>query len=364
MPHTIAKMVRTWSRKYKFTTSNINIDKATTEEIDKLLEAAENDYPSKYEQIESQIDFLTSKLYHEYEITKYPPYKSYRFRLRDWLNNVENEADRKTLFELAPRIFFLGQNEYLSLYHSSFNGPIARWLIDQENIDITHDDAQSFLQSAIPSTWFCAITDSMQIARFYHVNQLEGVDLRPDFRILTRFANKTRVVDYMNKNNPPLKRIVLLEDFVATGSQMEKAVRFASTLQTSSPIPILLCPLVICKSGYKKAKNLVREFHNLSFEPSLILDDSVVLPISSTENEDEFFDRLRALVISSYDAVAGDKSKSNKKSPYGPFGFGAHVEQGGLILVLYTNCPDNTLPLIHHGSDTSWCPLFPRSSRV
>lgn len=362
MPHTIAEMVRRWSRSYDAPVSlSIDIDNASIEEMDKALATAENHYPSEYERIESQIDYLASRLYEDYEVTKYPPHHQFHFRLRDWLNNVSVEDTQKTLFELVPRIYFIGINEYLSLYHAAFNGPIARWLIDQENIDITQSNAQSLLQASLSATWFCAITDSMQISRFYHINQLEGTDIRPDWRVLNHFAEKDKVVEYMEKQTPPLERIVLLEDFVATGSQMEKAVRFALTLRDDSPYPVFLCPLVICHSGYERSQRLVNEFpHHLSFEPALVLDDSVLLSESAYPNEDEFYMRLRKVVNNTYSLVKGTHSKNL----YGPFGFGADKEGGGLLLVLYTNCPDNTLPLIHHKSDTPWNPIFPRSSRV
>lgn len=360
MPHTIAEMVRTWSRQYNpAAASSFDIDTVSQEEMDDALAAAGNDYPSKYERIQSQIKYLTTMLYDDYEISQYPPHQKYASRLEDWVYNVNDEEIQKTLFELAPRIFFIGQKEYLSLYHTAFNGPIARWLIDQANIDITRDDAQSCLQSSLSSTWFCAITDSMQIARFYHVNQLEGTDLRPDFRVLTHFAKPTKVIDYMKKQTPKLERIVLLEDFVATGKQMKNAVRFALTLQETSPFPVLLCPLVICRSGYDRAQSLVSEFSHLSFDPTLVLDDSVVLPQSASKNEEEFLQRLRTVVNNTYASAIGSQRAKHL------FGFGACQDRTGegLMIVLYTNCPNNTLPLIHSQSE-QWCPLFPRSSRV
>jgi len=361
MPHTIAEMVRRWSRHYDAPDSlSINIDKASIEEMDEALATADNHYPSKYERIESQIDYLTSRLYEDFEITKYPPHLQFPYRLRDWLKNVSDDDTRKTLFELAPRIYFIGRNEYLSLYHTAFNGPIARWLIDQIHIDITQANAQSLIQASLSATWFCAITDSMQISHFYHINQLEGADLRPEWRVLKRFAKKEKIVEYMQKQTPPLERIVLLEDFVATGSQIETAVRFALTLRKDPPYPVLLCPLVICRSGYERGQQLVAEFPHLSCEPAFVLDDSVFLSKSASAKEDEFFQRLRKVVNNTYSLVKGTDSKNLS----GPFGFGADQEGGGLLLVLYTNCPNNTIPLIHHTSDTPWHPIFPRSSRV
>jgi hypothetical protein len=361
MPRTIDEMVRNWSMSYDAPDSlSVNIDKASIEEMDVALATADNHYPSVYERIKSQINYLASNLYEDYEVTKYPPHHQYHQRLHAWLNNVSDEDTQKALFELAPRIYFIGINEYLSLYHTAFNGPIARWLIDQENIDITQSNAQSLLEKSLSSTWFCAITDSMLISRFYHINQLEGTDLRPDWRVLKRFTKKDKIVKYMEKRTPPVKRIVLLEDFVATGSQIKNAVRSALTLRDDAPYPVFLCPLVICRSGYEMSKQFVAEFPHLSFEPALVLDDSVVLSELAIPNEDEFYKRLRNVVNNTYNLVKGTDSKNIDSA----FGFGADRMGGGLLLVLYTNCPNNTLPLIHHKSDTPWHPIFPRSSRV
>ena len=364
MPHTVANMVRKWSRELKTANSTINIDKATPEEISKFLLKTDSEYPSKYQIIESQIDFLSSILYKEYEVTNNSQELPYPYRLRDWLNNVENENDKKTLFELAPKIFFIGQNEFSALYQSSFNGPIAHWLIDQDSIDICDRNAQKKLRNSLASTWFCAITDSMQIAKFYHSNQLNGSDIRPDFRALSKLSDKDRVINYMRSQSPKLKRIVLLEDFIATGSQMRTTVEFAATLHKNNQIPVLLTPLVICKSGYKSAQYLAKKHKNISFEPTLVLDDSIIIPINKESKEDKFIEKLRKVILKTYSSVCGETSINYYKPPYGPFGYGANTENGGLIVVLYTNCPDNTLPLIHYNSNPSWKALFPRSSRL
>ena len=44
--------------------------------------------------------------------------------------------------------------------------------------------------------------------------------------------------------------------------------------------------------------------------------------------------------------------------PYTPFGY---KRTGGLV-VMHSNTPDNSLPVIHHESDT-WAPIFKRHSR-
>ncbi len=267
---------------------------------------------------------------------------------------------RKTLFELIPRVYFIGRSEYMSLYQTVFNGAIARWLIDIDNIDICANTAKDQLQKSLASTWVCGITDSMDISGFYHINQLEGKPYRPDWNSLVKFSNKPQILKTMKKQYPQLNRIVLLEDFVGTGSQMERIVSYAATLSHSAPVPIMLCPLIICRSGYERSLELEKTYSNLTFEPTLVLDDSVLLTINAGNNEDDYLRRLRTVVFDTYDRVKG----SNSKNMYGPFGYGSNIEGGGLLLVLFSNCPDNTIPLIHHESDSPWSALFPRSSRI
>lgn len=339
MPHTVAERIRRWSREYShFGHTGVSND-------------------PQYLRIESQIDYLCVRLYSEYEVTKYSPYTEFQYRLRDWLDSAPDEEDQKILFQIVPKIFFIGSNEYDSLYRAAFNGPIARWLIDQVGLDIDDSTIQEKIKDELKSTWFCSITDSMQIAKFYHINNIEGADLRPDWRVLSTLSTDIKISDFMKKNN--LKRIVLLEDFVGSGSQMSKAVKFAATLTDN--YPILLCPLIICPSGYDLGVNLESLYlGKVTFDPALVLDSTVILYNTPQPNEDILNSKMRAIVNRLYDRVKG--TKPNKL--YGPFGFSELVENGGLLVVLYTNCPDNTLPIIHHKSDTPWHPLFPRSSRL
>jgi len=369
MPHTITDIILEWSRSYVTPDiMDIDIDNATIEEMDQVFEKGEKHYPSEYKRIESQIDYLNSKLYKDYEVTVYPPHLEFEYRLRNWLKNTRNIDSQKILFKLVPRLFFIGEREYLSLHQTVFNGPIARWLIDQESIDITLTTAQERIQSSLSGTWICGLTDSMLISQFYHVNEIEGSDLRPDLRAFKKLSEnngnddimKSIIVDFLRNQVPQFKRIVLLEDFVGTGTQVVSTVKWALTLNEIDPIPVLFCPLVICRSGVEKFQKLLAEYSNFSFEPSLILDDSVLLTKFPKSNEDEFFTQLRDVVHQTYDLVKGN----NSGKLYGPFGFGSKEEGGGLLLVLYSNCPNNTIPLIHNESDTPWNPLFPRSSRV
>jgi hypothetical protein len=67
--------------------------------------------------------------------------------------------------------------------------------------------------------------------------------------------------------------------------------------------------------------------------------------------------KVKALAQQCYAQVLGDNAADPR--PYTPFG----CFDTGAVVVLYSNTPANTLPLIQHQSNT-WVPLFPRSARV
>ena len=105
-------------------------------------------------------------------------------------------------------------------------------------------------------TWFCPITDSMDINEFYKANHITGKALRPSFATIEKIlahdpnSNIQFWVSYMNcpDGNPtqPLNRIVLLEDIVGSGSQCLPAVRTAVEKFCK---PVLFVPLILCPNG-------------------------------------------------------------------------------------------------------------------
>jgi hypothetical protein len=75
--------------------------------------------------------------------------------------------------------------------------------------------------------------------------------------------------------------------------------------------------------------------------------------------EDALFTATRELINRIHLTVSNGVVPNPFIKPYGPFGFA----DTGALVVMHSNCPDNTVPIIHHSSDT-WDPLFPRSSRI
>ncbi len=287
-------------------------------------------------------------------------------RLEKYLNNVATDDEKQLLFQLVAELFYVGPVEFEELYRCAYQGPIARWLIDRCNIEVFANDAQTQLQKAARDTWFCPVTDSFRINAFFHVNNLAaGANLRPDWRSLLQFGDTDKLNQYCQKYS--IKRLVLLEDFVGVGDQSLAAVRYAATL--AHGLEVLFLPLVICPAGVANARILEAELcggraNSMRFEAALELPKDAFLTANQSPYVEPniFIDKLRQLIKTTYHQVSGEQPLGSK--PYDPYGYPADNPTGGLV-VMYSNTPDNTLPLVHWcPSENSWSPVFPRHSRV
>jgi hypothetical protein len=303
-------------------------------------------------------------LYRSYEPNKFGV-GDFEQRLVHWLDNVSSDDDKKTLFRLLVELFYVGPVEFEELYRVAYQGPVARWLIDVEGIDICAPNAQTQLVAAARQTWFCPVTDSFRINAFFHINNLSaGGSLRPDWRSLHALGDVAKINNYCKAEG--IKRLVLLEDFVGGGSQSLGAVQFAAL--SLPDVKVLFVPLIICPDGAKRARAIAR-VANAARPGVLRYEAAVELPANAfltrkqspfTAN-DPFLPRVRDLIDRTYARVSGGAPPGDK--PYDPYGYPANKPTGGL-LVMYSNTPDNTLPLVHwQPRGGGWVPIFPRHSR-
>lgn len=315
--------------------------------------------------VNQKINHLERWLYKTYEPNKFGP-KDFWGRLEQWLDNVSSDAEKQLLFQLLVEILYLGPVEFEELYRSAYEGPIARWLIDTCQIDIFAPGGQEKLIKAAGETWFCPVTDSFRVNAFFHVNNLAaGANLRPDWHSLFKLGDTYKINAYCANNN--IKRLVLLEDFVGGGSQSLDTVRFAVT--HIHDLQVLFVPLVICPKGVEKARQLevemcARRVGALRYEAAMELPNEAFLTLNKSPyvEPNPYIKALRNLISMSYPKVSGGQPPGLK--PYDPFGFPCSDPTGGLV-VMYSNTPDNTLPLIHWcPPENTWHPIFPRHSRV
>ncbi|HMP75725.1 MAG TPA: hypothetical protein PKE12_05440 [Kiritimatiellia bacterium] len=318
-----------------------------TSVFEKIAEWSDGDF----NELHQLIDYYAKTRYSDYLPTD-GPRKNFMARFEEAFRLLPDDQSRKTFMRLIPEIFYIQSREISSLYRAVFKNEIARWLVDLGRIDISARDAGKQIAAAVRTSWFCPITDSMQIANFYHVNGIEGVDYRTDWRSIQKFGTPDRIDAYMSQSK--LERIVLLEDFVGTGSQIREAVTFAAN-GLKKRYPVLLAPLVICPKGDAICRELVKQNQNLTYTPLILIPQSFMLAKKEVLDEHNLFPSLRLLIESSADIVRG----SSGAQWYGPFGF----KSSGALCVMYSNCPNNTLPIIHRSSEL-WTAVFPRSSRV
>ncbi len=308
------------------------------------------------QEVNGHVTHLADRLYSEYEPTR-GPYPDFWRRLEKWFSNLEREDDQQLFFRLLPQTFFVGPREFESLYRVAFNKQIAVWLIDQLGIALNAVNAADLLKQAVKETWFCPITDSMRINAFYHLNHIEGRDYRPDWRSLYKFGSIDKITKHMSQWG--IKRLVLLEDFVGNGGQIQKSVDWASRLP--GKIPLLVVPLLLCPCGLTFMQELQQKYAHVRVSPCILLPEAGFIEETPRAGESPLFTGIRRICISATaqmrEGLTPDQIETAKG--YLPFGW----KKTGALIVLYTNCPNNTLPIIFHGSPR-WNPLFPRASRV
>lgn len=297
---------------------------------------------------QSATHYLGRKVFDDYEPSQFDRFED---RLDRWLHNVDDDQDRQTLFRLMNRLFFIGRSEFESLCRAAFEGPVIRWLVEQLDIRISSVGAIDVINAGVETTWFCPITDSMRINSFLKVNKLAGKSHIPDWRSLRKFGDKAKILEFIQANH--IDRIVLLEDFVGSGTQMKSAVNFAATL--SEQIPILVCPLVICPGGSVVGSDLASINTNVTFTPVLQLTDSMLIKPDSQEGEAGICDSVRNLILNVKDRLGVQEGDALSQRFHGYKGTGA-------VVAMYSNCPNNSLPIICDNTDR-WSALFPRIKR-
>jgi hypothetical protein len=202
----------------------------------------------------------------------------------------------------------------------------------------------------------------MQISEFCHANHLGGINYRPDLRTLSKFGELGKIMSFMQNRQDahghivPLKRIVVLEDFIGSGTQLTDAAGLINALLGQS-VPVLLVPLIICPEGVRTVQRLFGGNRFFRSDPILELPQNVFINSRSTPAAGTLYDKIKSIVKASYTQVVGNDAA--RPRPYEKFG----IFDTGALVVLYSNTPANTLPIVQHSSNT-WHALFPRSARV
>lgn len=298
---------------------------------------------------------------------------NYIERLASWIGNVTDEADQKLLLKYAARISFFSHDDFAALYRTAMDREISRWVVSQVSARLEPLGWQSFHELIKREihfhTWFCPITDSMDINEFYKVNHLQGVAHRPGFATQEMIANNKLSpipqlaevwIRYManpssdqidqTRRSLPLKRLVLLEDIVGSASQCLDAIRWAVS---KLGVPVLFVPLILCPNGVQTLRKEEKaSAGKLTVRPVIELRRSDLL---GPERQEDAGWPISVEMENLATRCAGRASVDRDT-----FGY----RNTGCSLTTFSNTPDNTLPIVHHKPDNgAWEPLFPRVFR-
>jgi len=310
--------------------------------------------PNGLELLETKglLQYLGENLYTDFE-PAYGPYPDYFSRLEKWLENVSSDSDQQDLLRLAKRVFYVGREEFNSLYRTAFKTHYIRWAIDQEDICISASDAHEKILRALQSTWFCPVSDSLRINQFYHINDIEvRHEFRPDWRSLKKFGDSKKIKQYIQDND--VKYLVLLEDFVGSGTQSSSPIKFAAELDPG--IKVLFLPLIICPLGHHTITAKTNGLKNLTISPVLNLNDIAFVDPQNKVGEDPVLVSLRTIIKKNKPEYCDRNTPIGSGQKYG-------YKEMGCLLVMHTNVPNNSLPLIYYEAKNDWNPLFRRHHR-
>lgn len=326
---------------------------------------------AKYTSLLNQVDYHAANEWRVYLPAEHPDFNSdYMVRLAVWIGNLASETDQKLLLEYALHISFFSHDDFVALYRTALNREVTRWVATQTVTRLDqHGGVQAF-QNVVHNeihqhTWFCPVTDSMDINEFYKVNHLKGIGHRPGFSTLQMLAEAgipdpvlaQNVINYManpslDPGHPssPLERLVLLEDVVGSASQCLDAVRWALEFLGK---PVLFIPLILCPNGSEILREEEKRWGGqLSVQPVIELSRGDLLgPEQNGLNDWPIASRLEQLAES-----CNNRASLNMDT----FGY----RNTGCSLATFSNAPDITLPIVHNKPQhEDWEPLFPRVYR-
>jgi hypothetical protein len=325
---------------------------------------------ARYSRILNELGHHGEREWKIYLPAEHPDFNpSYLGRLARWVGNLQREDDQKLLLEYARYISFFSHADFSALYRAAFDREILRWVAQKLGCRLDASTPSKF-DSAVQMharqhTWFCPVTDSMDINEFFKVNHLVGVAHRPCFSILQHLAENSgpsnptlaeNVRHYMQnpgsslRPRPSLAHLVLLEDIVGSASQCIDAVRWAVQ---NVGTPVLFIPLILCPNGVQALRTEEQKSSGrLTVRPIVELRRSDLLGPERG--------RAQGWPISDQIEQLAQNCSQGPLAGVDPFGYGTT----GCSLATFANTPDNTLPMVHYRPDNgNWEPLFPRVFR-
>ena len=332
----------------------------TTEELRQVLAdwcQSESDLSEDLSEIRSLTDFLEQVLYKEYEPARVGAQGEFAVRLARWIGGAETDDDMRSLYLLVGRLVFFGREQMMAGYRTAYSRNIALWLMEIERLPFFGRHTEARIKAAVAATAFTEITDSFRLGDFLRWNNVAGHGTRYTWKQHLGGWDRAAFTQQIMgaRSGAPRRNLVLLEDFIGSGNQMERAAEMACSLPPD--YNVLLCPITICPEGARRARELEERHRHFTYSPVMELPENTFIAENTVDGEHRHHSLIRTALLSLHAKVRGTLGSWPQETS--AFGY----EETGAIFCKYDNCPDNSVPILHHGSDLGWCPLFPRTAR-
>lgn len=325
-------------------------------------------------------DKLMSKIYAYYQTIWREKWKEGTDQTKEWLGNFSNEdidildKERINMLYLLSKFMYFGNDELrqllISLYRDLFKYPIVA-AIRKANGNTTNPvTINDEFQNELQATRFLGVGNPSEsgVHMLYYFRQ-EGQKLEPelkkDYFINTSDIFKTTVLKettsdqiertYLKSEitNTNIKRYIFIDDFCGSGSQATDYLK--STVENIKFENPAIEVNYLMLFGTENGINVVR---------NLNIFNTVEAVFTIDETFKTFSDDSRYFKILPDEIINKDFSK-NTALKYGMNLFNPPLGYGNceLMLGLYHNTPDNSLP-IFWSEQNEWQPIFKRHHKI
>jgi hypothetical protein len=318
----------------------------------------------------AQLQFLAQRKYDRYDL--FYPGETFLSRLTYWLENFAVQ-DRQVAMEIVYSLKFISQYEMKELAVATFENICS--LLRKNVSDLPKENWSAYLNSReqkvdfeLSKSIFIACADDIlfDYLRRYAMQQVEAFQK-------DNFVEYYKIEKSCRAGLPEHKRLFLIDQLSGSGitAIRKEDSEWKGKLPTFLEIwkddlkkcDIYYCPFLqstISKEHLKEQlplwqKEVNADFSinvlptcNVSVSPCLSSDGGITidesLPVAKLCRDKKYFSKF-----------VDDRHICKGGPAY--YGFG----KAGLTLILQSNCPNNTIPLLWH-SYNNWYPLFPRVS--
>jgi hypothetical protein len=311
---------------------------------------------------------LALRKYDRYDL--FSPGETFLSRLISWLENFDQE-DRQIAMDIVDSLKFVSQYEMKELAVATFENVrvlLGKNLSDlpKENWSIYVDSREQKVNDELSKSIFIACADDIlfDYLRRYAMQQVDVFQK-------DNFVEYYKLEEGSRANLPPFERLYLIDQLSGSGMTAirkendewkGKIPTFFEIWQNDlKNCDIYYCPFLQSsvskrhlqrnlpkwskETGINSLVNLLPTC-SVSFSPCLSSDGGITinedLPVAKLCRNEKYFSKF-----------VDDRHIQRGGPAY--YGFG----RAGLTLILQSNCPNNTIPLIWH-SYNGWFPLFPR----